>query len=204
MKSESILNILESLYSKQSDFTEEELDKIDSLTIKRQDYDKEVLSVDFNDLLYFKNLKNLVIDGCMLDLNVILILKKITFLESLSLYNCEIIEDIYQEFNNINIKELLLYNVDFDLSKLNKNYEYLKLALIDFKPFASFVDYLDVSSCQINDIDLLFQCNFNEIVVSFELYATNQLRFDDSNKKVVVMNENGQFEMKRVGFNGKI
>lgn len=197
MITESILDALELLYSKRENFSSEELDKVEFLTIKKIDYDGEILSVDFNDLLNFKNLKNLAIDGCMLDLNLMLVLQKLPFLENLSLYNCEVIEDIYPLFENINIKNLLLDNTNFDLTKLSHNYENLKVSSVEFRPFNSFVKSLDVSSCKIDNLDLLLNCNFDEIIISYELYSNNQLLFDELDKSVTIMEENGQFAMKR-------
>ncbi len=197
MITDSILDALELLYSKRENFSSEELDKVEFLTIKKLDYDGEILSVDFNDLLNFKNLKNLAIDGCMLDLNLMLVLQKLTSLESLSLYNCEVIEDIYHLFENINIKNLLLDNTNFDLTKLSHNYENLKVSSVEFRPFNSFVKSLDVSSCKIDNLDLLLKCNFDEIIISYELYSNNQLLFDELDKSVTIMEENGQFVMKR-------
>ena len=67
MRTESIRTIVESLLGKKDNYTAEELNSIDTLVVSRADYDNRLLSVDFNDLLNFKNLVSLKIDGCSID-----------------------------------------------------------------------------------------------------------------------------------------
>lgn len=200
MKSESILDILESVYGKRNNFSDDEINKITSLTVNRVGFDNQILTVDFNDLLNFPNLSSLIIENCIIDNYVIASLTKIPNLKNLSFYNCEIIEDVYSIFNNLNISSLGLSNINFDLGMLDGALKSLFLCNIDFKPFKCQVVSLDVSFCDIKNIEDLFNCIFEELTISFEQYMTNQLEFDNSGKKIIVMEENGQFEMKRIGY----
>ena len=110
MKTESILRILESFYGYKEEYTSEELDRIETLTITRVNPDNTLANVDFSDLLKFKNLRRLTIDGCIVDINVMAYVNTITGLKSLSLLNCDIVDNIYSFFGNSKIKILKVSN----------------------------------------------------------------------------------------------
>ena len=200
MKSDSIIRIMDSIYGKRDSFTIEEFNNVDTLLLSRLGYDNSVLEVDFNDLLNFSNLETLTVDGCVLDQNAIAIISKLKKLNRLSFYNCEIIEDIYPIFDDIHVKELSLCSTNFDLSLLKGNYNKLHLEDIEFKKLDCTVSVLDIFGCEINDFDSLFETSFDVVVVSSIQYLSNQLRFDDSGRKIVVMEDNGQFVSQKVGF----
>lgn len=200
MKSESIIRILDSVYGKHDSFTVEELNGINTLLLSRLGYDNKVLEVDFEDLLKFDNLETLTINGCIIDQNAMKIITSLKKLSRLYFYNCDIIEDIYSLFEEIHVKELSLCNINFDLSLLKGSFEKLHLENIKFKKLDCKVNELDVFGCDIENIDELLECEFKVIVISSVQYLSNQLRFDDCGKKVIVMQDNGQFILKKVGF----
>lgn len=197
MRTESIINILDNIFNKKNSFSKEELGEIDTLVINRMSITGEILSVDFNDLLNFPNLTSLTIDGCMIDNSTIDVLFQLQKLDTLLLLNCDVIEDI-PSFSILNIINLVLTNTNFDFQFLGTNYRYLKLSDMDFKKLNCHCDELDVFSCNVLNVDDLFESDFDEIVVSEEQYLTNQMRFDDSLKKITVMEDNGQFILKRI------
>ena len=200
MNTESIIRILDSLFEKKDSFSLEELDKIDSLVINRMDFGGGVLSVDFNDLLNFNNLSSLTIEECVIDSSVIDILLQLSNLKNLVLIKCDINEDIFDSFSNLNLDSLIISSTEFDFNLLKSDYKYLKFENVLLKSLNCYVEKLDVSLCYIDNIDSLFEIDFDEIVISFEQYFTSQLRFDDLGKKVTVMEENGQFIYKKVGY----
>ena len=69
MKTDSIIKILEGLYGKKNDYLPKELDRIETLSINRVNPDRSLANVDFSDLLKFKNLRRLNIDGCIIDVD---------------------------------------------------------------------------------------------------------------------------------------
>ncbi len=200
MKTESIIRVLDSIFGKIDSFSDEELNSVDTLLVSRFGFDKKVQEVDFNDLVNFPNLNTLTIDGCMLDIATIKLISSLLNLKKIYLYNCEVVEDIYDVFNELNIKELCLSNTDFDISRLTGKYDRLQLEGINLKKVNCKVSIFDIFGCEIKDINELLECNYDTIVISPLQYISNQLLFDDSNKKIIVMEENGQFVSKKVGF----
>ena len=204
MKTESIIRILDSIYGKIDSFSSEELLGIDTLSISRFGFDGSILEVDFNDLLNFSNLESLTIDSCILDVSVVKIIASLSNLDKLYIYNCEINEDVYEEFNNIHVKELGLCNVDINVSRLNGIYQRLQLENVKLEKLNCKVTILDVFACEITDVDELLGDEFEIVVISTLQYLSNQLKFDDCGRKVIVMEDNGQFVSQKVGFDGEV
>ncbi len=200
MKTDSIIDILESLFGKGDNFTEEELNSINSLNISRTDYGNKLLSVDFSDLLNFKNVVSLTINGCSIDNKAITYISNLDKINYLSLFDCIISDDIYPLFVKLDIKNLRIENTNFDLEYLDEYYERLTLSNVIFKVIKSFCKTLDVSNCNINDISLLLESNFEEAIVSKKFYLENEETFNNCSKKIIVMDDNGQFVFKKVGF----
>ena len=173
MKTDSIIDILESLFGKRDNFTEEELNSIDSLNISRTDYGNKLLSVDFSDLLNFKNVVSLTINGCSIDNKAITYISNLDKINYLSLFDCIISDDIYPLFVKLDIKNLRIENTNFDLEYLDEYYERLTLSNVIFKVIRSFCKTLDVSNCYIDDISLLLESNFEEAVISKKFYLEN-------------------------------
>ena len=200
MKTESIIRTLEGLYGSSDICESEHYNLIDTLVISRLDFDGTVLEVDYNDLKNFPKLFNLTLDNCMIDNEVIQILSELPNMKRLSIIDCEILEDIKESFNKLNILDLYVCNTNFDLSYLSKDYRTVRLEEVPFVPIPGSVKSLDVYNCTIPNVDELLNIKYDEIIISNELYLTNQLKFDDSNKKISVMEENGQFIAKKVGY----
>lgn len=200
MKTESILRTLEGLYYRRSSFTEQELKRIDTIVVNRMDYDGSILNVDFNDLKSFVNLFSLTINGCIIDNSVFSVLKELPNLKKLVLYDCDIIENIYSQFNELKLKELIINNTNIDISSVDLNINRLTLEGLEFKIFNFSVNTLDVRFCEIYDAQQLLSCKFNEAIISFKLYDANKELFDNSNRVITVMEDNGQFVYKKVGY----
>lgn len=200
MKTESILKTLSGLFGSPNLCREEDYKLVDTLIVSRMDYDGTIMDVDYNDLRNFPNLFNLTIDSCMIDNELINILSLLPNLRKLSIINCDIIEDIKESFSGLNIFDLYICNTKFDLEILENKYKRIILEEVPFKEFKGVVGELNVYNCDIKDVNQLLAVNFDVAYVSSKLYLTNQLLFDDSKKKIIVMEENGQFISKKVGF----
>lgn len=200
MKTESILRTLEGLYYRRSSFTEQELKRIDTIVVNRMDYDGTILDVDFNDLKFFSNLFSLTINGCIIDNSVISVLKELPNLKKLVLYDCDLIEDIYFKFNDLKLKDLTINNTNIDISLVDLDINRLTLESLEFKPYTFSVNILDVRFCDIFNVQDLLSCKFNEAIISFELYDANKELFDNSNRLITIMEDNGQFVYKKVGY----
>ena len=200
MKTESILRILESVYGKKDEYTPEELDRIETLTINRINPDNTLANVDFSDLLKFKNLKRLTIDGCVVDINVMAYINTVTELHSLSILNCDIVDDIYSFFGNSKIKVLKISNTNFDLSLLTGYYERLTLSDVKLKKFKPHAEVLNIYNCTIPNIKELLDYNFEELVISLDLYNSYESEFNSCGRRITVLEDNGQFIYKKVGY----
>ena len=200
MKTESIIRTLDGLFGSAGLCETEHYNLIDTLVVSRLDFDGSILEVDYNDLKNFPKLYNLTLDNCMIDNNVIQVLTELPNLKRLSIINCDVLEDIKENFNKLNILDLYICNTNFNLSYLNKNYRKVRIEEVPFATIPGSIKCLDIYNCEIPDIDELLKTKFDEVMISNELYLTNQLKFDDSNRKISVLEENGQFLVKKVGY----
>jgi len=200
MNSDSIVKILENASINSNYYTSDELNSITTIVLNKMSYDGAVLETDFNDLLKFPNLYNLTLNGFIIDNRLISILLKIPGLRVLTLNNCEIIEYIYMSFSKLRLYELNLYNTNFNVSLLSNELDKLILNNVEFGRFKAHVDKLDVCRCNISNIKELLSCSFETIIVSHDLYFSNQKSFDDCKKKVIVMEKDSMFVLRKVGF----
>ena len=202
MKTESILRILESLYSKRDSFTKEELDRVTTLIINRIDYDGNFLSVDFKDLDSFDNIEVLTIDGCMLDCFVMEKIINHSNFKKVVFRNCDVVEDVYDYFRKLNTEELAFINSNIDLTKVSGIYYRVYLETMKIGCLDSSGEILDVSHCEIEEIDDVLTSFFNTIVLSSRQYNAYENVIKTSNKRIVIMKDNGQFVDKEVRLDG--
>lgn len=200
MKTESIISMMNDLFGENS-YTEENYAEIDTLHINRFDIDNELLEVNFDDILLFPNVKDLYIENCMIDSeNINYIVNN--NIEKLYLINCDVVDDITDSVQYMTGKRVFLDNVDINLSILsNVVFNSLTLRSVVINPGNILnANYLDIQKCEIKDLSVLDNDVIDTIVVSFEQYNSNSEYFDNLCKKVIVMEDNGQFEYKRVGW----
>ncbi len=202
MKTESILRLLDSLYSKRDSFSKEELDSIDTISINRIDYDGDFLEVDFNDLTYFNNLKELMIENCILDAPSMEKICSIVNLKKLTFFNCDIIDDIYTSDIHFGSDELYFINSNIELSHVSGYYEFIFLENMDCSSIDAQGKKLDVSHCEVKNIDNVLTLGFDELVISHDQYEQFKDILPESDKKIYVMEKNGQFVDKDVVING--
>ncbi len=202
MNTESILRILDGLYSKRSSFTDEELNAVDTVIFNKIDYDDSFMTIDFNDLDNFKNLKEIIVQNCMIDSLAMEKISNCHNLERITFSNCEVIEDIYSYFSNISTNELYFINSNVDLSLVPGYYKLVYLENMHCTSIESMGVRIDVSHCTIEDIDCILTSGFEEVVVSKNQYEKFKDVLPLSGKKIIVMQGNGQFIDKDVVING--
>lgn len=200
MQTESILSILEGIFNKREGFSKKELESVNTLTISRVSLDKEVLSVNFSDLLNFPNLENLTVDSCTLDTNVMKIFDQLPNLIDISFYDCEVVEDIYPYLENIQMRNLIISNSNFKVEMLNGYYETLTLEGFNISNINCFGITLDIYASNLENVNFLMGYNFEEYVISRAQYNRYTDEFNNAERRVVVMEDNGQFIYKKVGF----
>lgn len=200
MQTESILSILEGLFNKREGFSKNELASVNTLTISRISLDNEPQSINFSDLYNFPNLEVLTIDSCTIDLNVIKIILEMKNILDISFYNCDIVENIYPFFEDIELRNVIISNCNINMSKLGGIYDTLTVEGSNISDIRCFGITLDIFSSNINNINFLEEYNFEEIVISKEQYDKYKDKFDNCERRVVVMEDNGQFIYIKVGF----
>ena len=185
IKTTSIIDIIEMSLNKTFDnITIDDLDKIKYLMINRIDYD-DVLDVDSNDLKLFKNLEELSINNCMIDVEFINNIKSLEKLNKISFINCDFVDDASDYFNNLIINELVL---DSNLGINNITFSNIhKLVLINctFNCIINNIDILDITRSKDINIDLE-KSNYEELIISREHDIDNYLFIKS---KVVIKNE---------------
>ena len=174
MNSDSIVKILENASINSNYYTSDELNSITTIVLNKMNYDGTILETDFNDLLKFPNLCNLTLNGFMIDNRLISILLKIPGLRVLTLNNCEIIEYIYMSFSKLRLYELNICNTNFNIGLLNIELDKLILNNVEYGRFKAHVDKLDVCKCNIDNVKELLSSSFDTIIVSHDLYFSNQ------------------------------
>ncbi len=200
MNSDSIVKILENASINSNYYTSDELNSITTIVLNKMSYDGTILETDFNDLLKFPNLCNLTLNGFIIDNRLVSILLKIPGLRVLTLNNCEIIEYIYMSFSKLRLYELNICNTNFNVGLLNIELDKLILNNVEFGRFKAHVDKLDVSRCNVDNVRELLSSSFDTIIVPHDLYFSNQSSFDDCKKKVIVMQNDSMFVLRKVGF----
>lgn len=195
MKTESIKELMELKFGAKETYTKLEFDEVIELNINRFDITGDIISVDFNDLIYFSNLKNLTIKGCIIDKNAMDIILNLNNLNNLYLDDCEVVDDISYFFENIKLETLVLNIINFDLSELEKvkvNNLYLYNTTLN-KDINFNVLKLDISNCIIKE-NININCSALEtLVMSMSMYRNLDKELNYFNGHLIVMEENGQY-----------
>ena len=202
MRTESINHLLESLFDKKDIFSEEELNSVNSIYVSRMSYVGTLFDVDFSDLDNFHNLKDITIDGCMIDKKAIDCIIKHGDLDNVSFLNCDVLGDTYPYFQKLQTRNLCFVNTRIDFAQITGYYENVKLENMPISGIDCLGNVLDVTNSVFRDIDVIVTSGFKNLVVSHKQYLEYQLILDKCGKNIIVMEENGQFISKEVKANG--
>ena len=195
MKTESIKELMALKFGVKEVYTKSEFDEVTELNINRFDITGDIISVDFNDLVYFSSLKNLTIKECIIDKDVMDIILNLNNLNNLYLEDCEVVYDISYFFENIKLETLVINNINFDLSELEKikvNNLYLYNTTLN-KDINFSVLKLDISNCVIKE-DVNINCSSLEtLVMAMSMYKNLDKELNNFSGHLIVMEENGQY-----------
>ena len=169
IKTESIIDIIELQLNKTiNNITKDDLNKVSYLRISQSDL-KGIREVDFNDLDYFSNIKELSIEGCMISTLVLNKLTNLKQLSKLSFINCDFIDIPNDYFENLKIEELVLIN-DLGLSNIHfSNINVLTIKNITFNFTLDNVNVLDISSYKNNTFDIS-KWHINELIINESIF----------------------------------
>lgn len=188
MKTKSIIDILEvELCKSVSSITVSDLDKIKKLTINKVNYSGEILPVDSRDLLNFKNLESLDINGCMVDQEFLNNILKLKNLITLNFYNVDFIDGTEDFFDILKVKSLTIDNSLGIQNITFSNYEYLKIKNCNlFNEFIN-INKLDISFCDLS-LDNFMIKSVNLLVIDENLKSSiSQLHYEY--KKLQIINK---------------
>lgn len=196
MKTDSIRNILELKYGFKDNYTQDELNKIESININRFDVDGSILNIDFNELLLLSNLKYLTINKCIIDYNIFEIIKNLN-LQTLILSNCEIVDNISDIVNGLKNKNIIIDNTNFNLAWFKDLY-FNSIILNNINIDNNFIintKTLDIRKCEINNYNFISINVIPKLIISEKQYNSY---FNDYKGNLIIMEENGEFILKEV------
>lgn len=196
MKTKSIIDLLEIKFGYKENYSDEECNQIENLIINRFGFDDQIIEIDFEDLLHFKNLKELTLNQCMIDFKTISIIYLLKNLENLTLLNCDVVGDIYNVFSSLKIKKLTIDNTNIELDVIN-NLDINELILnnVEINSNINFNTYrLDIRKCKYERLNIE---NVEKLVISHSQYLEDKEFFDSYKEKLIIMEDNGQFEVSK-------
>ncbi len=180
---------------------------LETINISKMNYSNNLLEYNLSDLLSFPNLKNLIVNDSIIDINDIMLLSKLLNLQKLEFNHCHLkgffsfsnlirlnnltinncIVDNYNIFDNSNLKEFFINNpyqneiIDINLLKKINNVKSLRLEkcnLINTDTLSNFISLEELS---------LLDSNFNNLNCLYSL----------KNLKIIFIN-NPQFNIKNI------
>lgn len=195
MKTECIKDIMELKFGAKEEYSKSDFDEITELTINRFDITREIIPVDFRELLYFHNIKSLTIKECIIDKHVMDIILNLNNLNNLYLDDCEVVDDISSFFENIKLDTLVINKINFDLSELEKvNVNNLYLYNINLNKDISFnIIKLDISNCIVEENININCVGIETLVIATEMYKNIDKELNDFKGHLIVMEDNGQY-----------
>ena len=191
-KTDSINNMLNNI-------DREDLPQIKKLIIDKFSISGEILNVDYSELLNFPNLETLYFENCILDFLAMSILTKLKYLKNLYLLNCEVIEGTEKLIENLNLETLVIDNTDIKTSNLNiikaRNVTLANICMTDIKLVAS---TLNIAKASFQNLNFLNNIITEKLIISYEMYKSNEKIFNNLPYKIIVLEENSDFIYKEV------
>ncbi len=199
IKTISIIEKLE-MINELEDIVQEDLEKIDTLEITGKDFNNDPQTVNFSELKLFPNLKNLSIEYCTIDYDVIENIKNIE-LKNLSFISCEFDSDI-ENIKSINTENIYISNCyDFDFSFIeNKEFNEVNISTETIRErFNINCNKLNLEHCEIENPEVLKNLNIKELVISTIQYEENPTIYESLEYTVTIMDEDSEFVYTKLG-----
>lgn len=191
-KTDSINNMLNNI-------DEEELPQIKKLIIDKFSISGEILNVDYSEILNFPNIETLYFENCILDFLAMSILTKIKNLKELYLLNCEVIGGTEKLIENLNLETLVIDNTDIKTDNLDiikaRNITLSSISVPNIKLVAS---TLNIAKASFQNLNFLNNIITEKLIISYEMYKSNEKVFNNLPYKIIVLEENNNFVYKEV------
>lgn len=198
MTTTSIKEELEFLFGK-TECSQKELEQITSLTISRMDdFGDEIYAVDLSELSLFPNLKSLIFRLMIIDRDVLEAMESLG-IEAIYLKKCQLTDDIAQALTKMNFKSICLDNTKFKKEMIEsvETEELIIIGSVINKTFSPCAKKVDISRSDVEEYVL--HENNEKVVISQKQYNKNKKYWEESNKEVIIMEDNSQYEYKRLG-----
>lgn len=189
----------DSINSMLNNIDREDLPQIKKLIIDKFSISGEILNVDYSELLNFPNLETLYFENCILDFLAMSILTKLKYLKNLYLLNCEVIEGTEKLIENLNLETLVIDNTDIKTDNLDiikaRNITLSSISVPNIKLVAS---TLNIAKASFQNLNFLNNIITEKLIISYEMYKSNEKVFNNLPYKIIVLEENSDFIYKEV------
>lgn len=189
----------DSINSMLNNIDREDLPQIKKLIIDKFSISGEILNVDYSELLNFPNLETLYFENCILDFLAMSILTKLKYLKNLYLLNCEVIEGDEKLIENLNLETLVIDNTDIKTDNLDiikaRNITLSSISVPNIKLVAS---TLNIAKASFQNLNFLNNIITEKLIISYEMYKSNEKVFNNLPYKIIVLEENSDFIYKEV------
>lgn len=189
----------DSINSMLNNINREELPQIKKLIIDKFSISGEILNIDYSELLNFLNLETLYFENCILDFLAMSILTKLKNLKELYLLNCEVIGGTEKLIENLNLETLVIDNTDIKTDNLDiikaRNITLANICMPDIKLVAS---TLNIAKASFQNLNFLNNIITEKLIISYEMYKSNEKVFNNLPYKIIVLEENSDFIYKEV------
>lgn len=169
------------------DISQEELMKINNITINRIDFAGKINEVEYNEILYFDNLGELNIFNCMINKTLMENMLRLKSLKTLKIYNSDFVDFINDIFSSLNLEELTIRNCLGLKNVTLKNLKYLDLKNIDINFEIRDVETLNIANTDVN-VTALNLVNVKRIIISEQNYSKIRT-FENIKSDIVVIND---------------
>ena len=189
----------DSINSMLNNIDREDLPQIKKLIIDKFSISGEILNVDYSELLNFPNIETLYFENCILDFLAMSILTKLKYLKNLYLLNCEVIEGTEKLIENLNLETLVIDNTDIKTDNLDiikaRNITLSSISVPNIKLVAS---TLNIAKASFQNLNFLNNIITEKLIISYEMYKSNEKVFNNLPYKIIVLEENSDFIYKEV------
>ena len=171
------------------DVSENDLLNIKLMTLDQLEYDGDVNLVDYDEIMYFKNLEELNVFNCMINEKLLNNILKLEKLKILNIYDSDFVDYINDSFSKMSLEKITLNNcLGVSINELiNLKYLDIKNINIDFN--INNVETLNISNSK-NKLKELNLNNVKNIIISKNNYYNETDLFTFKSNIIIVDDKN--------------
>ncbi len=171
------------------DVSENDLLNIKLMTLDQIEYDGDVNLVDYDEIMYFKNLEELNVFNCMINEKLLNNILKLEKLKILNIYDSDFVDYINDSFSKMSLEKITFNNcLGVSINELiNLKYLDIKNINIDFN--INNVETLNISNSK-NKLKELNLNNVKNIIISKNNYYNETDLFTFKSNIIIVDDKN--------------